>query len=228
MPTMTSGELPHGEAARVVEEVIALLRMKKRIDFDDYKRSTVYRRMLRRSRLANAQDLGDYLRLLEQDEDELSELHHDLLIGVTNFFRDEAGFNVLARQVDDIVKSPVEPERELRAWVAGCATGEEAFSVAIMFDDAIRKAGSRRGYKVFATDIHDGALETSVVNVGYYGNVTLAGTPADLEAALGPLEPGSPLVIEFAEHDGATAHRESTVWERTFGRVPVGSSLLIP
>ena len=158
---VTSGELPHGEAARVVEEVIALLRMKKRIDFDDYKRSTVYRRMLRRSRLANAQDLGDYLRLLEQDEDELSELHHDLLIGVTNFFRDEAGFNVLARQVDDIVKSPVEPERELRAWVAGCATGEEAFSVAIMFDDAIRKAGSRRGYKVFATDIHDGALEAA-------------------------------------------------------------------
>ena len=65
------------------------------------------------------------------------------------------------------------------------------------------------------------------MNVGYFGNVTLAGTPADLEAALGPLEPGSPLVIEFAEHDAAKAHRESTVWERTFGRVPVGSSLLM-
>jgi S-adenosylmethionine hydrolase len=75
--------------------------------------------------------------------------------------------------------------------------------------------------------VHEGVLETSVVSVGYYGNVTLAGTPADLEAALGPLEPGSPLVIEFAERDGATAHRESTVWERTFGRVPVGSSLLM-
>jgi S-adenosylmethionine hydrolase len=75
--------------------------------------------------------------------------------------------------------------------------------------------------------VHEGVLETSVVSVGYYGNVTLAGTPADLEAALGPLEPGSPLVIEFAEHDGATTRRESTVWERTFGRVPVGSSLLM-
>jgi two-component system, chemotaxis family, CheB/CheR fusion protein len=158
---VTSGELPHGEAARVVEEVIALLRLRKRIDFDDYKRSTVYRRMLRRSRLANAQDLGDYLRLLEQDGDELAELHHDLLIGVTNFFRDEAGFNILARQIDELVRSPVEPDRELRAWVAACATGEEAFSVAIMFDDAIRKAGSRRGFKVFATDIHEGALEAA-------------------------------------------------------------------
>jgi S-adenosylmethionine hydrolase len=75
--------------------------------------------------------------------------------------------------------------------------------------------------------VQEGALETSVVSVGYYGNVTLAGVAADLEAALGPLEPGSPLLIEFAEHDGATAHRESTVWERTFGRVPVGSSLLM-
>jgi len=157
---VTSGELPHGEAARVVEDVIALLRSRKRIDFDDYKRSTVYRRMLRRARLA-AQDLADYLRLLEQDPAELSALHYDLLIGVTNFFRDEAGFNVLARQIDEMVQSPVEPERELRAWVAGCASGEEAFSVAIMLDDAIRKAGARRGFKVFATDIHDGALETA-------------------------------------------------------------------
>lgn len=75
--------------------------------------------------------------------------------------------------------------------------------------------------------IHEGVLETAVVSVGYFGNVTLAGTPADLEAALGPLEPGRPLVIEFAAHDAANAHRESTVWERTFGRVPVGSSLLM-
>ena len=158
---VTSGELPHGESARVVEEVIALLRSRKRIDFDEYKRGTVYRRMLRRSRLAGAQDLADYARLLEQDPEELSALHYDLLIGVTTFFRDEAGFNVLARQIDDLVRSPIEPERELRAWVAGCASGEEAFSIAIMLDDAIRKAGSKRSYKVFATDIHDGALETA-------------------------------------------------------------------
>ncbi len=162
---VTSGELPHGESARVVEEVIALLRSRKRIDFDEYKRGTVYRRMLRRSRLAGAQDLADYARLLEQDPEELSALHYDLLIGVTNFFRDEAGFNVLARQIDELVRSPIEPERELRAWVAGCATGEEAFSVAIMFDDAIRKLGAKRSYKVFATDIHDGALETAGAGV---------------------------------------------------------------
>jgi S-adenosylmethionine hydrolase len=60
-----------------------------------------------------------------------------------------------------------------------------------------------------------------------YGNVTLAGTPADLEAAIGPLEPGRRLVLEVPAHDGAPAVEERTVWERTFGRVPLGSSLLM-
>ena len=158
---VTSGELPQGEASRVVEDVISLLRHKLRIDFDDYKRSTVFRRMLRRARLAGADDIGEYARILERDSEELSALHHDLLIGVTTFFRDEIGFETLARQVDELVRSPVEPDRELRAWVAGCASGEEACSLAITLDEAIRKVKSKRTFKVFATDIHDGALEAA-------------------------------------------------------------------
>jgi S-adenosylmethionine hydrolase len=75
--------------------------------------------------------------------------------------------------------------------------------------------------------VGDGVLDTSIVHILIFGNVTFAGTPADLEAAIGPLERGRPLQIEFVEHDGAPARRESTVWERTFGRVPVGSSLLM-
>jgi len=75
--------------------------------------------------------------------------------------------------------------------------------------------------------IHDGLFESSIVQVLIFGNVTLAGVPADLEAAIGPLTPGRQLVVEFAAHDGAPAVEERTVWERTFGRVPVGSSLLM-
>jgi S-adenosylmethionine hydrolase len=75
--------------------------------------------------------------------------------------------------------------------------------------------------------IHEGALDTTVVKIMVFGNVTLAGRPADLEAAIGPLELGRPLVIEFPTHAGAPAIVERTVWERTFGRVPVGSSLLM-
>ena len=75
--------------------------------------------------------------------------------------------------------------------------------------------------------IEDGALSSTIVHVLIYGNVTFAGTPADLEAAIGPLELGRELLVEFPEHGGAPAVEERTVWERTFGRVPVGSSLLM-
>jgi two-component system CheB/CheR fusion protein len=162
---VTSGELPYGDSSRVVEEVIALLRQKVRMDFEDYKRSTVFRRMLRRARLSNMPDLADYGKLLERDPVELSALHFDLLIGVTTFFRDEAGFDTLSEQVKALVRSPVEPDRELRAWVAGCASGEEACSIAIMLDEAIREAESKRSFKVFATDVHDGALESAATGV---------------------------------------------------------------
>ena len=72
-----------------------------------------------------------------------------------------------------------------------------------------------------------GVLETEIVHVMMYGNVTFAGSTADLEAAIGQLEPGRPVVLEFAAHEGESAVTDSTVWERTFGRVPLGSSLLM-
>ena len=75
--------------------------------------------------------------------------------------------------------------------------------------------------------VRDGALESEIVHVMIYGNVTLAGSPADLEAAIGALAPGHPVVLEFPAHDGAAVVIESTVWERTFGRVPLGASLLM-
>jgi S-adenosylmethionine hydrolase len=75
--------------------------------------------------------------------------------------------------------------------------------------------------------VTNGALDTQIVHVLIFGNVTFAGGPADLEAAVGPLEPGRQIVIEFPAHAGAPAVEERTIWERTFGRVPVGASLLM-
>ena len=80
---------------------------------------------------------------------------------------------------------------------------------------------------VIRPTVHEGELETSIVHVLIFGNVTLAGTPDDLEAAIGPLDPGRKLVLDFPAHAGAPAVEERTVWERTFGRVPVGASLLM-
>ena len=74
--------------------------------------------------------------------------------------------------------------------------------------------------------VRDGVLETTIVHVLIFGNVTLAGIPAELEAAIGPLTPGRSLVIDFPAHGGQPAVKERTVWARTFGDVPLGASLL--
>jgi S-adenosylmethionine hydrolase len=75
--------------------------------------------------------------------------------------------------------------------------------------------------------VHDGVLESVVVHVLIFGNVTFAGVPADLEAAIGPMNVGRPLIVEFPAFRGAPAVEERTVWEQTFGRVPVGAPLLM-
>lgn len=75
--------------------------------------------------------------------------------------------------------------------------------------------------------IRDGVLETQVVHIRIFGNATFAGTTADLESAVGPLSPGRRLALEFLAYDGRAAATETTVWERTFGSVPVGASLLM-
>ena len=80
---------------------------------------------------------------------------------------------------------------------------------------------------VIRPTIGDGVLESTIVHVLIFGNVTFAGTPADLEAAIGPLTPGRPLRLEFPAANGTPAAEERTIWERTFGQVPVGASLLM-
>jgi two-component system CheB/CheR fusion protein len=155
------GPMPGGEDVAALEDIIRLLKRRLGVDFDEYKRGTIFRRVLRRSHLRDVQTLSAYEELIEHDAAELKALHYDLLIGVTSFFRDPEAFDLLAREIDECVKSPVEPLRELRAWAAGCATGEEAYSIAILFEEAIRRAASARTFKVFATDVHPAALETA-------------------------------------------------------------------
>jgi two-component system, chemotaxis family, CheB/CheR fusion protein len=155
------GEAPQGDEAQAIEGIISMLNEKLGVDFEEYKRSTIYRRVLRRARMGNMKDIAAYAQALDRDNDELTALHFDLLIGVTQFFRDAEWFEALANEVEAMVRNPVEPSRELRVWVAGCATGEEAYSIAILFDEAVKRAGSGRGYKVFATDVHPGALKAA-------------------------------------------------------------------
>jgi len=113
--------------------------------------------------------------------------------------------------------------RDIFAPIAGHLAAGVAFAAVgstVSIDELVR-------LPVIRPTIEDGALRSTIVHVLIYGNVTFAGTPADLEAAIGPLEPGRELVLEFPEDEGSPAVEERTIWERTFGQVPVGSSLLM-
>ncbi|HLK89149.1 MAG TPA: chemotaxis protein CheB [Polyangia bacterium] len=143
---------------RSVVEVYRMLQEEYGIDFTHYKPSTVTRRIERRLALARSTDIDEYVRRLKSERSELDVLYRDLLIEVTRFFRDDQAFQILEEKVlpDLLARQP--REAPLRLWVAGCATGEEAYSLAILLEDLMAKLGERP-VKIFATDVHRGSLE---------------------------------------------------------------------
>ena len=166
-------------AVRGIEAVYRMLEEEFGLDFMHYKPSTVTRRIERRLALAQSQDIDEYLERLRGDRDELDALYRDLLIGVTCFFRDEAAFEVLVNDVlPDLVRR--EPRNvPLRFWVAGCATGEEAYSLAIAVHETMARFGERP-VKIFATDVHRGSLERAAR--GFYDEEAVAGVSEERRA----------------------------------------------
>ncbi|HEU4532456.1 MAG TPA: CheR family methyltransferase, partial [Polyangiaceae bacterium] len=128
------------------------------LDFTHYKPSTVTRRIERRLQLARSGDLQEYVERLRGEREELDVLYRDLLIGVTRFFRNEEAFAVLEHRVLPELLRGGRPDAPFRVWVAGCATGEEAYSLAIVLHELTSRFG-QRPVKIFATDVHPGSLE---------------------------------------------------------------------
>lgn len=148
-----------GPESALLADVFIQLRGVLGIDFAQYKLPTVVRRVRRRVALRQLPGLEAYVELLRADERELSALGHDLLIGVTRFFRDPAVWESLEARVIRQLAEESTSESGLRAWVAGCATGEEAYSVAMLLLDAVSGKSPPISVKVFATDVHAQALE---------------------------------------------------------------------
>ncbi len=144
---------PHGIGA-----IYAMLEREFGLDFTHYKPSTVTRRIERRLTLARTEDIDRYIERLTQQREELDRLYRDLLIGVTRFFRNEEAFATLEQQVLPDQLRQGARDVPFRAWVAGCATGEEAYSIAITLHEAASRIGGRP-VKIFATDVHSGSLE---------------------------------------------------------------------
>lgn len=129
------------------------------IDFTHYKRSTVARRIERRMVVTHREDPRSYLELLVANEDEAQMLGKEILIGVTSFFRDGSFFEKLKEvAISKLVKHSSESE-PIRVWVAGCSTGEEAYSIAILFSEVMEELQIVRDIKIFATDVDSRAIE---------------------------------------------------------------------
>jgi two-component system CheB/CheR fusion protein len=146
------------DAEHALQRVLGLLRAQTGHDFRQYKRATVLRRIERRMQVRSVQTLPEYLRLLEADVGEHKLLLNDLLIGVTNFFRDREAFETLERDILPAVFRDRKPGDEVRAWVAGCATGEEAYSMAMLLADQAALLTSPPSFQVFASDIDEHAI----------------------------------------------------------------------
>lgn len=155
-----------------IDLVFKLLHAEYGIDFSYYKSSTVGRRIQRRLAMRQSADIEEYASRLSDDSLELNSLYRDLLIGVTHFFRDPAAFQVLEEKViPEIVERA--GNEEIRIWVAGCATGEEAYSIAILLHECFAKLERPPLFKLFATDVHNRSLE--IASVGEYGAESVAG-----------------------------------------------------
>lgn len=155
-----------------LKEILKRLREVYGLDFNHYKPSTVLRRIERRLLLKRIPCIEDYSRQLADDPQELNQLYCDLLIGVTQFFRDREAFEYLQQHVLPGMIESVPPEDELRMWVAGCATGEEAYSLAILVHERLTAMHRPLNVKIFATDVHRSSLETA--SAGIYTSAAMS------------------------------------------------------
>jgi len=146
-----------------LDKIIILLRTQTGNDFSLYKKNTVYRRIERRMGVHKIDKIAAYVTFLQTNPKEVDILFKELLIGVTNFFRDAAVWEKLEEVVMPQLIINQQEGALLRAWVPGCSTGEEAYSLAIVFKEAIEKINPHGGIslQIFATDLDNEAIETA-------------------------------------------------------------------
>ena len=176
-PTELSRRLQFLAEQDVDHQIRLLLHNHFQIDFELYKTSMTDRRIRRRMELVGLCDKESYLETIVDDPDELQELYFDLLIGVTEFFRDKDAFMDLRNRVlPDLIEEA--DGNKLRIWVCPCSTGEEAYSIAILMDQLLKASDSTVDFKVFATDVNQKVIDFA--SQGIYSESQLENVSSDL------------------------------------------------
>ncbi|HUQ65533.1 MAG TPA: CheR family methyltransferase [Flavitalea sp.] len=146
------------EQEKALRAIFTQLRSKTGHDFSNYKRATLLRRIERRINVHNLPDLLSYAAFIMKVPEESQALLKDLLISVTNFFRDKEAFDYIESQLVPMLLAGTAYDEKIRIWVAGCATGEEAYSLAMIFKDQLGNSHDKPEVQIFATDIDEDAL----------------------------------------------------------------------
>ena len=152
------------------------MRQHTKLDFSGYKEATLLRRIERRMIANRVHSLEDYVALVQNNAEEIHKLAKDILISVTSFFRDQRAFEDLRQIVQRIVERK-RPGDEIRVWVPGCATGEEAYSIAILFHRVLGAAVDQYRLQVFATDVDSDAM--AIARKGAYSGGSLTHVDPD-------------------------------------------------
>ena len=148
------------------QDIILLLRHESGVDFTYYKQTTIRRRIARRMAISKSENLGDYLKFLRKDKTATRELFNDLLIPVTSFFRDPTIFLAIRENVLPALIKNISPDNSIRIWIAGCSTGEEAYTLAIALHEALGENLTGRQIRIFASDISEIAIAKA--RMGFY------------------------------------------------------------
>lgn len=156
--TPTAEDL-EGDERRSFDKILALVRARTSRDFSRYKRSTILRRIARRMQLHRIEEVSEYLEKLREDASEVQSLADEFLITVTEFFRDPEVFEALARSVVPALFEGKSGEDQIRVWSVGCATGEEAYSLAIVLHEEAMRCDAPPHIQVFASDMHEESLK---------------------------------------------------------------------
>ncbi len=170
-----------GRSASLVpgpKSILSLLEDAHNIDFTDYKPQNVQRRIERRQHLQGYETIEDYRAELEANPTALEELYHDLLIGVTEFYRDRETMTTLRAHALDRLAAEEKEKPPLRIWVPGCSSGEEAYTLAIELSEALAQAGRSRSFRIIATDVHRRSID--VASAGIYSVEAVRRVPEGL------------------------------------------------
>jgi two-component system CheB/CheR fusion protein len=172
----TPSESPASDFVRLLD----YLKSARGFDFSGYKLSSLIRRVQKRMQQIGVASYNDYIDYLEVHPDEFLPLFNTILINVTAFFRDPAAWQVVAGQVLPRILESKGPDEPIRCWSAGCASGEEAYTVAILLAEALGEVDYRRRVKIYATDVDEEALVQA--RQGSYTAAQVEGVPEELRA----------------------------------------------